>query len=139
MTTSPNDWNQQIIEEFRTNGGKVGGNFAGAPLLLLHTVGARTGQERVHPMMYQDLGGGRIAVFASKAGAPSHPDWYRNLEANPEVSAEIGVETKAFRAHTAAPDEREPIWSKQKLDYPGFAEYEANTDRVIPVVVLDPA
>jgi deazaflavin-dependent oxidoreductase (nitroreductase family) len=139
VASSMNDWNQQIIDEFRANGGQVGGNFAGAPLLLLHTVGARSGQERIHPVMYQDLGDGRVAVFASKAGAPTNPDWYHNLVANPAVSAEIGTETKGFRARTASPAEREPIWSSQKKTYPGFAEYEANTDREIPVVVLEPA
>ena len=134
-----NDWNAQIIEEFRNNAGKVGGNFEGAPLLLLHTTGAKSGLERVNPMMYQDLGDGRIAVFASAAGADSHPAWYRNVVAHPDVSAEVGTDTLSFRARTADVDERDPIWTKQKNDYPGFAEYEANTSRVIPVVILDPA
>jgi deazaflavin-dependent oxidoreductase (nitroreductase family) len=141
MTDTSNeseDWNSRIIEEFRANHGRVGGPFEGAPVLLLHTTGARTGKERVNPVMYQDLGG-RIAVFASKAGADSHPDWYHNLVANPDVTAEIGDDTHAFRAHTADPDERGPIWDKQKRDYPGFAGYEANTDREIPVVILDPS
>lgn len=133
------DWNQKTIEEFRANGGKVGGNFEGAPLLLLHTTGARSGQERVNPMMYQDLGDGRVAVFASKAGADTNPDWFHNLVANPEVAAEIGTETHNFRARTAESDEREPIWVKQKHDYPGFAGYEAGTSREIPVVILEPA
>ena len=132
-----NDWNRKVIEEFRSNAGQVGGNFAGAPLLLLHTVGARSGHERVNPMMYQDLGGA-VAVFASKAGAPTNPDWFHNLRANPEVTAEIGNETRDFRARTAVGEERERIWRKQKQDYPGFADYEAKTDRVIPVVILDP-
>ena len=137
--SSPNDWNTQIINEFRANAGKVGGNFAGAPMLLLHTKGAKTGQERVNPMMYQDLGsGGAIAVFASKAGMPTNPDWYHNLVANPELSAEIGTETRRYRARVAQGEERERIWSKQKKEYPGFAEYEAKTTRQIPVVILDP-
>lgn len=131
------DWNAAIIEEFRTNAGQVGGNFAGAPMLLLHTTGAKSGLERVNPMMYQDLGGGRIAVFASKAGADSDPDWYRNLVAHPDVTAEIGTGTRSFHARTAG-DEREEIWTKQKLDYPGFAGYEELTTRVIPVVILEP-
>ena len=135
--TDANDWNTQIINEFRANEGKVGGNFEGAPLLLLHTTGARTGQERVNPVMYQDLGDS-VAVFASKAGAPSNPDWYRNVVAHPDVTAEIGTATRTFRARTAEPDERAPIWEKQKADYPGFADYEANTSREIPVVILDP-
>ena len=133
------DWNRKLIEEFRANGGKVGGNFAGAPLLLLHTIGARSGQERINPMMYQDLGDGRVAVFASKNGEPTNPDWYHNLVAHPDVTAEIGTETRRFRARTASADEREPIWSKQKEDYPGFAGYEAKTGRQIPVVILEPA
>lgn len=134
-----NDFNRMVIAEFRANGGRVGGHFAGAPLLLLHTTGARSGRERVTPMMYQDLGGGAVAVFASKAGAPTHPDWYGNLAAHPEVTAEIGAGTRRFRARTAAGDERERIWARQKRNFPNFAEYEAKTHRVIPVVVLEPA
>lgn len=140
--TSPrnemHDWNRQVIDEFRANGGQVGGNFAGAPMLVLHTVGARSGQERVNPAMYQDLGGGRVAVFASKAGAPTNPDWYRNLVANPHVTVEIGSESRSFRARTASSEERAAIWSTQKERYPGFAEYEAKTTREIPVVILEP-
>ncbi len=132
------DWNTGIIEKFRANEGRVGGNFEGAPLLLLHSTGAKSGQERVHPMMYRDLGGGPVAVFASKAGAPDNPDWFHNVVAHPDVTAEIGTETRAFRARTATGDEREKIWSKQKADYPGFAGYEAKSDREIPVVILDP-
>ena len=132
------DFNTKIINEFRANGGEVGGQFENAPLLLLHTTGARSGRERVNPTMYQDLGG-RIAVFASKGGAPDNPDWYRNLLANPDVSAEIGTSTKRFRARVATGDERDRIWTKQKHDYPGFADYESKTDREIPVVVLEPA
>jgi deazaflavin-dependent oxidoreductase (nitroreductase family) len=134
-----NDWNRKIIEGFRANRGKVGGNFAGAPLLLLHTTGARTGKERINPTMYQDLGDGRVAVFASRAGDTRHPDWYHNLVANPDVTAEIGAESRHYRARTATSDEREPIWSKQKRDCSGFADYEAKTDRQIPVVILAPA
>lgn len=133
------DWNQQIIDEFRANAGKVGGQFEGAPMLLLHTTGAKSGIERVSPMMYQDLGDGSVAVFASKAGAPTHPDWYHNLTANPQVSAEIGAGTTHYTARTAEGDERETIWTRQKTDYPGFAGYEASTTREIPVVVLTPS
>jgi deazaflavin-dependent oxidoreductase (nitroreductase family) len=136
--SDPGDWNRKIIEEFRANDGKVGGPFDGAPLLLLHTTGARSGQERVNPVMYQDLGG-PVAVFASKAGAPDNPDWYHNLRAHPEVTAEIGTETRSFRARVAGADEREPIWTRQKAEYPGFAGYEESTSREIPVVILEPA
>jgi deazaflavin-dependent oxidoreductase (nitroreductase family) len=133
-----NDWNTKIIEEFRTNDGKVGGPFEGAPLLLLHTTGAKTGQERVNPMMYRRVDGG-YAVFASKAGAPTNPDWYHNLVANPSVQAEIGTQTLRLTARVAGDAEREPIWSAQKREYPGFAEYEEKTSRQIPVVILEPS
>ena len=132
------DWNTAIIDEFRASGGQVGGNFAGAPLLLLHTTGAKTGQERVNPMMYRQVGGS-YAVFASKAGAPTNPDWYHNLVTNPAVTAEVGAQTLPFTARVAAPDEREQIWAAQKADYPGFADYETKTTRQIPVVILEPA
>ncbi len=115
------DWNSKIIEEFRANDGKVGGPFEGAPLLLLHTVGAKTGQQRVNPMMYQEVPDG-YAVFASKGGAPDNPDWYHNLLAHPRVSAEIGTRTVELKARVADGDEREKIWAAQKDTYPGFAE-----------------
>jgi deazaflavin-dependent oxidoreductase (nitroreductase family) len=140
--TSPreqvSDWNRKTIEEFRANGGKVGGPFGGALLLLLHTVGARSGKERVNPMMYRDLGEGGVAVFATRAGDPANPDWYHNLVANPNVTAEIGAETRPFRARTATGDERESIWIPQKRENPGFATYETMTTRQIPVVILEP-
>lgn len=132
------DWNSKIIEEFRANEGRVGGQFEGAPLLLLHTVGAKSGQERVNPVMYQALPDG-YAVFASKGGAPTNPDWYHNVLANPQVSAEIGTTTLELRARVAEGDERERIWSAQKAAYPGFADYERKTSRQIPVVILEPA
>jgi deazaflavin-dependent oxidoreductase (nitroreductase family) len=131
-----NDWNAKTIEEFRANGGKVGGNFEGAPLLLLHHIGAKTGTERVNPVMYQAVGRD-YAVFASKGGAPTNPDWYHNLLANPDATIEIGAGTKAVHARVAEGDERERIWSTQKERYPGFAEYEAKTTRQIPVVILE--
>jgi deazaflavin-dependent oxidoreductase (nitroreductase family) len=134
----PEDFNSKIVEEFRANGGKVGGPFQGAPILLLHTHGAKTGSERVNPMMYRELDGG-YAVFASKAGAPTNPDWYHNLVANPQVQAEIGTETVPLTARVAGDEEREPIWSAQKAEYPGFEDYEKKTSRKIPVVILEPA
>ena len=133
-----NDFNRQIIEEFRANGGKVGGGFEGAPMLLLHTTGAKSGKERVNPLVYQ-ADGDRIVIFASKAGADTHPDWFHNVRANPEVTIEVGTETETRRARVAEGEERERIWAKQKQDMPGFAEYEAKTERVIPVVVLEQA
>jgi deazaflavin-dependent oxidoreductase (nitroreductase family) len=132
-----NDFNSSIIAEFRSNGGKVGGPFEGAPLLLLHTTGAKSGKERINPVMYRDLGG-TYAVFASKAGAATNPDWYHNLLVNPAVRAEIGTQTRPFTARVATGNERERIWAAHKDANPGFAEYERNTTRQIPVVILQP-
>ena len=132
----PEDFNSKIIAEFRENGGKVSGPFEGAPLLLLHTTGARSGSERVNPMMYQTIGDG-FAVFASKAGAPTNPDWFRNLVANPHVTAEIGTETIELTATVADDQAREPIWTAWKDANPGFADYESKTTRQIPVVILE--
>jgi deazaflavin-dependent oxidoreductase (nitroreductase family) len=132
----PNDWNTKIIEEFRANDGRVGGQFDGAPLLLLHTTGAKSGAERVNPMMYQ-ADGDHLAVFASKAGAPTNPDWYHNLRANPNATVEVGAETVPVVAREAEGEERDRIWTRQKELFPGFADYEEKTTRQIPVVVLE--
>jgi deazaflavin-dependent oxidoreductase (nitroreductase family) len=136
--SDPNDWNRQVIEEFRQNAGKVSGQFEGFPLLLLHHSGARSGTERVNPLAYQVVGD-NFAVFASKAGAPTNPDWYHNLLAHPEITVEIGSETVPVVARVAEGDERDQIWAEQKRLAPGFAEYEEKTDRQIPVVVLERA
>ncbi|WP_028925005.1 nitroreductase family deazaflavin-dependent oxidoreductase [Pseudonocardia acaciae] len=130
------DRNQRIIEEFRANEGRVGGPFEGAPLLLLHHTGRRSGVERVNPMMYQAVGDA-YAVFASKAGADVDPDWYLNLKANPDAVVEVGTRTVPVRARVLDAAEREPIWRTQKSRYPGFQAYEDRTDRVIPVVLLE--
>lgn len=132
-----NDWNASIIEEFRANQGRVGGMFEGRPLLLLHTTGAKSGQPRLHPLMYQQLSDG-YAIFASKAGAPSNPAWYYNLVANPQAEIEVGTDRVPVAAREAEGGERERIWSKQKEDYPFFADYEAKAGRDIPVMVLEP-
>ena len=132
------DRNTRITREFRENGGEVGGPFQNATVILLHTTGARTGQERIAPLVAQPLDGGRHAIFASHGGAPAHPDWYYNLRANPHVTYEVGTRTVRATARVAKGEERERIWSKQKLDRPNFAEYEKKTTRQIPVVVLEP-
>ena len=133
----PNDFNKAIIDEFRANGGKVGGNFEGAPMILLHHRGAKTGTERVSPLVYQPIGDA-FAVFGSKAGAPSHPHWYLNVVANPDTTVEVGSETIEVRARVAEGDERARIWAEQKRLMPGFADYEAAAgDREIPVVILE--
>jgi deazaflavin-dependent oxidoreductase (nitroreductase family) len=130
------DWNTSIIEEFRANAGKVGGPFEGAPMLILHTTGAKTGTERMNPLVYQSVGDD-VAIFASKGGAPHNPDWFHNLRAHPDATVEIGTETLPVRARVADGDERERIWSRQKQLMPGFADYEAKTTRQIPVIVLE--
>lgn len=129
------NWNDKIIAEFRANAGRVGGNFEGAPLLLLHSTGAKSGLERVSPMMYQQVGASWV-VFASKAGADTNPAWYHNLLANPRAQIEVGTETIDVVARDLDDDEREPIWNTQKARYPGFAGYETKTSRQIPVVLL---
>jgi deazaflavin-dependent oxidoreductase (nitroreductase family) len=137
--TEPTDFNGKIIAEFRANDGKVGGPFEGAPMILVHHAGAKTGTERVVPLMYQQVGES-FAIFASKGGAPEHPAWYHNLLALPDTTAEVGAETFSVTARVAEPSEREVIWERQKERFPGFAEYEVKAaPRTIPVVVLDPA
>jgi len=137
MSDAMNDWNAKIMAEFRANGGKVA-EFGDAPLLILHSTGRKSGEDRTSPLMYMALDGGSVAIFASKAGAPDNPDWYHNVLADAAVTAELGTETRAFTAREALGDERTTIWEQQKIDYPQFAGYEEATDRVIPVVVLDP-
>ncbi|MDA8047875.1 MAG: nitroreductase/quinone reductase family protein [Actinomycetota bacterium] len=133
-----NDFNQQIIDEFRANGGVVGGPFEGAPLLLLHHRGRKSGEDRVNPLVYQKVDKG-WAVFASFAGAPVNPAWYHNLSATPETTIELGTETLPVRVREARGEERDAIWARQKELMPGFAEYEEKAgDRVIAVVVLEP-
>jgi deazaflavin-dependent oxidoreductase (nitroreductase family) len=133
------DWNRKIIEEFQSNGGVVGGPFQGLPLLLIHHKGAKTGTERVNPVAYQALEGGGYAIFASKGGSPTNPDWYHNLVANPQAKVEVGTETFDVIARVARGEERERIWSRQKERVPGFADYERKTEREIPVVILERA
>ena len=133
-----NDFNQQIIDEFRANDGVVGGMFEGMPMLILHTTGRKSGKERLNPLAYQQLDDGGWAIFASKGGAPTHPDWYHNIVADPDVSVEFGTETRDVHARVAEGDERDRIWSTQKTNSPGFAEYEEKAQgREIPVIVLN--
>lgn len=129
------DWNTSIIEEFRSNAGRVGGPFAGAPLLLLTTIGARSGKKRTAPLMYRQEGDD-LVVFASKRGSHTHPDWYHNLKANPMVNVEVGTEEFEARAVEVTGEERNRIFDDQAERYPQFAEYQAGTERTIPVIAL---
>jgi deazaflavin-dependent oxidoreductase (nitroreductase family) len=131
------DFNAQVIEEFRANGGKAGGMFEGKPLLLLHNVGAKSGTAFVTPLVYL-ADGDRYLIFASKGGAPQNPGWYHNLKANPEVSIEVGTETLPALAEELTGDERDRLYAKQEEEQPQFAEYARNTDRKIPVIALTP-
>lgn len=133
--SSPNEWNKAIIDEFRTNGGQVGGHFAGASLLLLHTIGAKSGVERVNPLAYT-MDGDRYVVIASKAGAPTNPDWYYNVAANPSVMVEVGTEQFQARAIIADEPERTRLFDQMSALRPGFIEYQKNTTRILPVIVL---
>ena len=130
-----NDRNRGIIDEFRANGGKVGGPFAGATLVLLHTIGAKSHQERINPVAcVRDSD--RLVVIASKAGAPTHPDWYYNILANPRITVEIGTEQFQARAAVSAEPERTRLYNQMVAMMPGFAEYQSKTTRVIPVITL---
>jgi deazaflavin-dependent oxidoreductase (nitroreductase family) len=135
MSTSAENFNAQIIEEFRANDGRVGGMFEGSPLLLLHHRGAKSGRSYVNPLVYRP-DGDRYVVFASKAGAPTNPGWYHNLKAHPETTIEVGNETLPAVATEATGEERERLFQAQKESTPQLAEYEQKIDRVIPVIVL---
>jgi len=135
--SSVNDWNKQIIEEFRANDGKVGGQFANMPLLLLHTTGAKSGQPRVNPVAYVN-DGERYVVVASKAGAPTNPDWYYNVVANPDVTVEVGTDQFTAKATVAEEPERSQLYEKMVAKNPGFDEYRQKTTRTIPVIILTP-
>jgi deazaflavin-dependent oxidoreductase (nitroreductase family) len=133
----PEDFNAKIIEEFRANAGKVGGPFEGAPMILIHHRGAKTGTPRVNPVVYQPVGD-NFAVFASKGGAPENPAWYSNLMTNPETEVEVGTDTIPVRVRKLTGEERSAIWEKQKKLMPGFAEYEEKSGgREIPVLLLE--
>ena len=134
--SSPNDWNTHIIEEFHANGGKVGGQFAGANLLLLHTLGARSNQPRINPLAYFKDGENYVIV-ASKGGAPNNPDWYYNVLAHPEVTLEVGTEQLNARAIVPQGPERDRLFAEVVRQAPGFGKYQQNTTRIIPIVILE--
>ncbi|MDG6910716.1 MAG: nitroreductase family deazaflavin-dependent oxidoreductase [Nitrososphaerota archaeon] len=134
---SASDWNESVIAEFRKNHGRVGGNFKGAPLLLIHHKGAKTGKARVNPVMYLK-DGNRYLVFASKGGADRHPDWYHNLMAHPDAEIVVGDETMHVRAEEVRGPERDRLYAKQASLHPQFGDYQRKTKRVIPVVAFYP-
>ena len=133
--TSVSEWNKAIVEEFRANGGHVGGQFADRRLLLLHTTGAKSGQERVNPLVYR-ADGDRLVVVASKGGAPTNPDWYYNVIANPLVTVEVGTEQFQAQAKVAEEPERTRLFDQMAAAMPGFAGYQQKTSRILPVITL---
>jgi deazaflavin-dependent oxidoreductase (nitroreductase family) len=133
-----NDFNQAIIDEFRANHGIVGGGFDGATMVLLHTTGAKSGQVRVNPLVCLPEDDGTFYVFASAAGAPKSPDWYHNLVAHPQVELEYGDDRIEATASEVTGPARDDIYARQVERFPGFADYEKKTTRVIPVVKLTP-
>ena len=137
MAGRPN-FNEQIIEEFRANEGRVGGRFEGTPLLLLHHTGAKSGKSRINPLAYLS-DGGRYVVFASKGGSPTNPDWYHNLKAHPNTTIEVGTDTIDVVASEATGEERERLFGIQAERVPPFAEYQTRIERLIPVMVLTPS
>lgn len=130
-----NEFNKGIIDEFRANEGVVGGPFEGQAMILVHHKGAKSGTQRVTPLVYRAEGDG-WSIFASKAGAPDNPDWYYNLLAHPETQVEVGTGTFDVTAVEVTDDARSKIWEAQKVEAPQFAEYESKTDRTIPVIVF---
>jgi deazaflavin-dependent oxidoreductase (nitroreductase family) len=135
--STPVDFNAQVIDEFRANGGQVGGMLAGMPVLLLHHTGAQSGKQYVNPLAYLE-DDGRYVIFASAAGAPKHPGWYHNLKANPDVRIEVGTQTLDVHAQEATGPQRDGLYAVQSQRIPQFSEYEQKTDRVFPVIVLQP-
>ncbi len=135
-STDMRSFNEQIIDEFRANGGMVGGPFEGAKMVLLTTTGAKSGQQRTLPLVYFP-DGERVLIVASKGGAPTNPDWYHNLVANPEVTAEVGTEKFQARAIVVAEPERTQLFERVATSNPGFGEYQQKTSRVIPIVALE--
>jgi deazaflavin-dependent oxidoreductase (nitroreductase family) len=137
MSTSPADFNAQVIEEFRANEGRVGGPFEGSTLLLLHHTGAKSGTSRINPLVYM-ADDGRFVIFASKGGAPTNPHWYHNLKAHPDTRIEVGTDTIDVVAGEATGEERERLFRSQAERAPQFADYAEKAGRVIPVIVLTP-
>jgi deazaflavin-dependent oxidoreductase (nitroreductase family) len=135
--TSPDDYNAKIIDEFRAHEGRVGGEWEGTPLLLLHHVGAKSGKKRVNPVGYLDDDRGYL-VIASNGGAPNNPDWYYNLKAQPEITIEVGTRTTEVTAIEATGEERRRLFQRLADRYPQLSEFDRKTSRVMPVIVLAP-
>ena len=134
--SGPSDYNTKIIEEFRANEGRVGGPWAGAALILIRHIGAKSGTERVSPVGYFPQGEGRFAIVASNGGSPAHPDWYYNLKAHPRITVEVGTQTFTARAEELDDTARAELWPKLVAEYPTLGEHQARTTRQFPVFML---
>ena len=132
------DWNSGVINEFRANEGRVGGYFKGAPMILIHHIGARSGAVRINPLVYFPEPDGAMLIVASKGGAPTNPDWYHNVRANPRFEVEVGTQTFTVEATELTGEERDAVWPRIVADRPGFGEYQTRTTRLIPVFRLRP-
>jgi deazaflavin-dependent oxidoreductase (nitroreductase family) len=130
------DFNATIIEEFRANGGRIGGSFAGTTMILVHHIGARSGIERVTPLACSPQGDGRFAIVASNGGSPAHPDWYYNLKANPRINVEVGTQTFTVLAEELGDTARAGLWPKLVAEAPAIGEHQAKTTRRIPLFML---
>ena len=130
------DWNEKVIEEFRANAGRVGGMFEGASMILIHHIGAKSGIERVAPLVHFPEDDDHTVIVASAGGAPNHPAWYHNLKANPKIEVEVGAETYTVVADEITGPERDEVWERVTTAAPGFADYQRKTDRVIPLLRL---
>jgi deazaflavin-dependent oxidoreductase (nitroreductase family) len=133
-----NDFNQQIIEEFRANAGRVGGMFEGMPMILIHHIGAKSGVERITPLAHFPEDDDNTVIVASNGGADTHPAWYHNLTANPKIDVEVGTERYTVVAEELPRPERDEVWKRVVAERPGFGDYELKTDRLIPLVRLTP-
>ena len=133
---SPDDYNTRIIEEFRANGGRVGGPWTGTTLILIHHIGARSGIEHITPLGYSPRGNGRFAIIASNGGSPTHPAWYYNLKANPRIQVEVGARTLTVLAEELGGTARAELWPKLVAEFPTVGEYQGKTARQIPVFML---
>jgi deazaflavin-dependent oxidoreductase (nitroreductase family) len=131
-----NDFNQQIIEEFRANAGRVGGMFEGMPMILIHHIGAKSGVERITPLAHFPEDDDNTVIVASNGGADTHPAWYHNLTANPKIDVEVGTERYTVVAEELPRPERDEVWKRVVAERPGFGDYELKTDRLIPLVRL---
>lgn len=130
------DWNTKIIEEFRGNAGKVGGPFEGASMIIIHTIGAKSGEERETPLVYFAQDDGTIVIVASAAGAPKHPAWYHNATATPRFDVEVGTERFPVDSVEISGEERDLVWKNVVATSPGFGDYQVKTDRLIPLLRL---